>query len=269
MNIHFTDQTIFESLLSSAIVQIEFGSFLYGLKDRNSDTDILVIYSPSHQEQLSPFTSNYQFQYKDIDNNIDYIFTTPQNFIKNLMSGDSTINYEVIYDDVIKNTPILSFLYEMKESFNTYNVVKSYLGMARRDLNSVNKEGSDRDKNKRIIHAYRGLQSAKNVLSNSYVNKMLLHRITKCNEIKAIKSYKERDFICNTIMTDIDAMRSFTNETLQSGFLTRFMKPKDQRAIDVGMFVFYQSEYYNLKRAKYFPELFKMVYSANEIGITY
>lgn len=99
MNIHFTNKVLKKELDKSTIFEIEIGSGMYNLKTSESDTDILKIYLECSLNMTSVIKNHHQFQYKDEQNNIDYIYTSLQQFIANILSGDSTVNYEVLYSE--------------------------------------------------------------------------------------------------------------------------------------------------------------------------
>lgn len=160
MNIHFTNKKLKESLDQSTIFKIEVGSGMYGLKTPESDTDILCIYLEGSLNLTSITPNHHQLQYNDIDNNIDYIYTSLGQFIKNIISGDSTINYEVLQSpEFRKQFPDLYFHVNNLDKINT---VKSYLGMAKRDLKMLNKEYS----NKKVYHIKRGILFAESMLND-------------------------------------------------------------------------------------------------------
>ena len=87
MNIHFTDKNLKEQLDLSTIFKIEVGSGMYGLKTPESDTDILCIYLEGSLNLTSITQTHHQLQYNDEENNIDYIYTSLGQFVKNIISG--------------------------------------------------------------------------------------------------------------------------------------------------------------------------------------
>ena len=158
MNIHFTSKELKEQLDQSTIFEIEVGSGMYGLKTSESDTDILKIYLEGSLNLTSITPNHHQFQYNDTENNIDYIYTSVGQFVKNIISGDSTINYEVLKStEFRKKFPDLYFFVNKLDKINT---VKSYLGMAKRDIKAFKKEPS----NKKAYHIQRGLLFADAIL---------------------------------------------------------------------------------------------------------
>jgi len=131
MNLHINKEQ-FDVLMNSKLIgKFIIGSKLYGIDNDNSDTDYLIIYQPFKNQIFSAFTNHHQFQYKDVDYNIDYNFVDVITFVRNLTKGDSTINYELLYSDDFAKSK-LGFLSEIKDKFKTYTIkirmkIKFYL----------------------------------------------------------------------------------------------------------------------------------------------
>ncbi len=150
MNIKITKEE-HEFLKRHQVTEIVIGSKLYGTEEEGSDTDFLCIYNKPSSWSDSNLPNFHQFQYDDVRNNCQYIWTTEEQFWKNQMSGDSTINSDVIlfgekYSDLAK-----------LELCRTYKVIKGYLGFAKRDLKEYKK------KNK-LFHIARGLYCAEKLI---------------------------------------------------------------------------------------------------------
>lgn len=160
MNIHFTDKILKEQLDNSTIFKIEVGSGMYKLKTPESDTDILCIYLEGSLNLTGITQNHHQFQYKDTENNIDYVYTSLSQFIKNIISGDSTINYEVLQSPEFKAE--FSDLYFFVNKLDKINIIKSYLGMAKRDIKAFKKEPSA----KKAYHIKRGVLFANAIMRN-------------------------------------------------------------------------------------------------------
>lgn len=160
MNIHFTDKMLKEQLDKSTIFEIEVGSGMYGLKTPVSDTDILKIYLEGSLNLTNITNNHHQFQYKDTENDIDYIYTSLGQFVKNIMSGDSTINYEVLESSEFRAQ--FKYLYFYINKLDKINIIKSYLGMAKRDVKMLKKEHS----NKKVYHIKRGILFAESILND-------------------------------------------------------------------------------------------------------
>ena len=171
MNIHFTDINLFNSLREQTILQIEIGSELYNLKNENSDTDYLLIYVEPLYNRNSFMWEHHQLQYKDIKNNIDYNFTSLQTFIRNALTGDSTINFEVLFSDALMNSK-LNWLSDYQRYFINYKIIHSFCGLAKRDLRYWQKDTNNGKKHtiethKKLSHFVRGVIFAK-MLINGY-----------------------------------------------------------------------------------------------------
>lgn len=180
MNIHFTDKILKEQLIQSTILETEVGSGMYGMKNENSDTDILFVYLDG---LVNPnlFQTNHQLQYNE--NNTNYIFTSLQQFIRNILSGDNTINYEVLVSEKIKGRKYFDELYNIINKYNI-NVIKSYLGLAKRDLKELKKNYSG----KKMFHFIRGVEFAYSLANVENIfsileNKERLLKIKNSDEI--------------------------------------------------------------------------------------
>jgi len=139
-------------LEKSVLRRFTIGSQLYGTNNSESDTDILSIYETSELELMSGLPNFHQFQWKDTENNIDWLYTSELQFWKNFYSGDSIINADIVlFTDLIKDDLKLSYC-------RTYKVIKAYIGFAKRDLKHINKDKS------KLFHANRGLYCAQELL---------------------------------------------------------------------------------------------------------
>jgi hypothetical protein len=173
--------------MQSSIFQIEIGSGMYNLKTETSDTDILVIYLDGVVNSNSIIRTHHQLQYikdnKD-GSTIDYIFTSLTQFLNNILSGDSTINYEVLKSEAFKNhSKEFKFLSEL-EVFDNINVIKSYLGMAKRDLKVIKGEFST----KKLYHISRGILFAEAVLNSRNIFDVLKENYSDLKEIRETTS---------------------------------------------------------------------------------
>lgn len=167
MNIHFADKKLKEQLDHSTIFEIEVGSGMYRLKTSESDTDILKIYLEGDLNLTSITPNHHQLQYNDTENNIDYIYTSLGQFVKNIISGDSTINYEVLQSPEFRKE--FKDLYFFVNKLDKINTIKSYLGMAKRDIKMLKKEPS----NKKAYHIQRGILFAESMLNNINIFRIL------------------------------------------------------------------------------------------------
>jgi hypothetical protein len=266
MNIHFKDDFLLHQLRNATLAKLMVGSHMYNLNDVQSDEDYLCIYAPSKIEQQSFSFTNHQLQYKDADT-ADYNFVNLYNFIRNTINGDSTINFEVVNSEQLLGTP-LAFLYEKRECFNNYMVMRSYLGLARRDLKQIGMGATERDKNKKLLHAIRGYHAAKMVHSHTFSNTLDTETHSLLNSVKKFNGYSERYGVIEEYTHRVDDFRKQLNTELDEGKLTRFMKPDDQASLDKAIKDLVESEYYKNKIHTHM-NIMEMIYDANENGIKY
>ena len=142
--------------------KLVFGSYLYGTNKSGSDLDYMIIlkHYPFNLFETSRKTSvvqfRHHFQYKK--GNKDYVFSTWEQFYRNLYDGESTINSDIVLFNPYFNE--LDTLYKLT-MLRTYNIIKCYLGMAKRDI----KQAIGDKKEKKLLHAARGLIVAEELIS--------------------------------------------------------------------------------------------------------
>ena len=260
MNIHFENTDLFNDLMKSTLISINIGSTMYGLEHGNSDTDVLCIYNTSDKELNSFTNTHYQFQFKK--DNIDYLFVNIHTFLRNCLSGDSTINLEVIYSTKLIDTE-LYFLYENRKDFYNYKILRSYLGMARRDIKRINIDAkSEFNKNKKVAHAYRGLVSAQKIYSNDelYLNNYDITHIK--DVIWNLKGDTERKIYCEVLSKEIDLMRDMINK---SSKFAKYMDVENQIKLDNNLFDLLR--YTKISKMKNFD--MNLIYNVNENDMKY
>lgn len=164
MNIHITQEQ-FDVLMPHSTEKYIIGSYYYDYATENSDTDILCIYDSNQLDMSVLYSygifSNLQLQYKDLENKMDYVFTTRPQFWGNLLSGDSQINLEVA-------------LFELNYDpayFKSFKILRGLLGVAKRDW-----KASSSDIN-RLRHARKMLYIAKEIYYEGEVNKDVINSI--------------------------------------------------------------------------------------------
>ena len=203
MNIHFTDKELFEKLKLATIAKVIVGSNMYGTNTPKSDIDYLSIYATSENELLSFIKTHHQLQYKE--DGVDYNFVSLHNFLENCLSGDSTINFEVICSPALIGTE-LEFLHSHRKSFLTYSVVRSYLGLARRDARHFYSSKTESDKIKRLKHTIRGYIYARDMISGDFdfsrCNLELLDIPINHTSSKQIKEYDIKISLLRNELTD-------------------------------------------------------------------
>lgn len=134
---------------NSLIKEYKYGSHLFDMANENSDIDLLRIYDPTKVfnevefKLIDHLPNIHSFQYDDVDNNTQIVWITPDQFWKGAASGDGIINLDIciFYD-----------LWDVEQLF-TYNIIKAYLGIAKRDLKQFHKA-------KKLFHAHKSLYIA-------------------------------------------------------------------------------------------------------------
>lgn len=174
------------------------GSRMYGTNTPESDIDYLYVYEDF--EEVAPFLPNkHQFQYKE--EGVDHIYTSGTQFFKNLVTGESTINADVIM-----------FAYPMKDEnklkmVRTYKVVRAYLGMARRDIRQW------RAGHHKLVHAARGLHCAEFLMDNRLPRLDVIRALSKINQDKEI------------LLEEHEAMRTRCSELYERDDLKSYFIP--------------------------------------------
>lgn len=212
MNIHFTDKKLFEQLKFATLATVRVGSHMYGNNNENSDEDFLYIYATSKNEVNSFLETHHQLQYKE--NNVDYNFVSLHTFIQNIFNGDSTINFEVVQSDALLDTH-LEWLTKHKEVFITYSMIRSYLGLARRDIKHYHKCKSEYEKRKRLGHIIRGYLYATDMIYNeldfNLVNRFFCTKV-KDLDVSTNKTLREYETLISDLRDKLN--EKFNGKTL-------------------------------------------------------
>lgn len=261
MNIHFQDKELFQVLKDNSLVSSVVGSCLYGTNDELSDKDILYIY-PTY-DQSTFFPSHHQLQYKE--NGVDYIFTSIHQFIKNILSGDSTINFEVLQSGNLEGT-CLDFLHQYKDDFRNYKLIKSYLGLARRDLKMLG-QFQGREKTKKLSHIIRGYHYAEMLYKNEQFQ-LKNYEWLYC--LIGIEDYEYSIFLKDHYSDRIETLRKLLNNGNKLD-IPKFMKPSIQKEIDKCYSEIDDHILDNmLNNINYHREkIMDLFYNANENGVDY
>ena len=230
MNLHI-DKNEFDLLMNSKLVgQFVIGSKLYGLDDADSDTDYLVIYHPFRNQLQSPFNNHHQFQYKDAENNADYNFVDSITFIKNLIKGDSTINYELLHSEQFKSCS-LSFLMSFIPAFRTYTICKAYLGFANRDLKMLNQRKTHKDKLSGMLHAKRSYYYAASIFEENF--KLDLVELKVYKEHLRTLSYIDPKYLSESREVIDNYRKQIINPAMENKTIARYLEPQVQHLIDL------------------------------------
>jgi predicted nucleotidyltransferase len=270
MNIHFDNKEVFEELKKLTIFKTKIGSWIYGTNDEFSDVDILYIYVPSYDEVNSIGSNHHQYQYKE--DGIDHIFVDIYNFIRNTLNGDSTINIEVINNPNLIGTD-LTFLYNMRLSFSNHKIIRSYLGMARRDLKHISNGKSNKDKNKKLNHVLRGYTFCKLILNNEFrpfIEKdSELYKEMESN--KLITCSRQRHEIASELSEKVSILREEVNTKLDSNTLgfPQYMNINDMYSLDEHLSKWTKIWRKRLGDSNYYNEIKYYIYDAMEHEIRY
>jgi hypothetical protein len=152
-------------------------------------------------------------------------------FIKNLVSGDSTVNYEIIHGEEIKSTD-LSFLYDYKNDFSTFNIAKAYLGFAKRDIKSYNNRIDSTEKRGALLHILRSNYFAYHIINNNVnINSIYEKLRSKKTIINAYKDINILFFIVNQEEEITNKLRKELTDLHNKNKITRYLKPEIQNII--------------------------------------
>ncbi|MCU0390891.1 MAG: nucleotidyltransferase domain-containing protein [Thermoflexibacter sp.] len=275
MNIHITDQDLFENLQAAALCRLEIGSKLYGLAHAESDTDYLYILPRTIDEGESFLSSHHQIQYKDTDKAIDHNFTNLYAFITNCLSGDNTINFECLHSPQLHASP-LHFLGELAPYFRNYHVIRAYLGFCDRDIRHYNRHKSLKDKASAIIHIQRGYLFAQAIFEDKF-ELLLPELITYAKTVRQayeMKDYQVYELMLPTIQQEVKNFRqNKVNKALESKQLAKNMLPHYQALLDEKLQVFVKSDFYRTRQAKISAinaqKLLHIYYHAYEYWVDY
>lgn len=230
MNIYINKEEK-ENLEKSKILSIKVGSHLYNLNNSSSDTDILSIYASKEDDLHSLVNIHHQFQYKE--ENIDFLYCSLQLFVRNILSGDSVLNFESLYSFEFEKCKELSWLYNLKDNFISYTLIKAYLGFARRDIKQFKK-----DKNhKKLFHALRGLKIAQAMIKGSgYSNDYRYLGENIYSELVAIKNGDMKDYrYSDQLLEEINYTRDELNKKLELGLIARSISLETLKELDQGL----------------------------------
>ena len=214
------------------LTQILMGSKLYGVDTEKSDTDYLCIYSTPIEwsgNKFNAFPNIHQFQYTDTENNIDYVYTSEDQFYWNLFSGDSTINADIcLFSDKA------TVLGEVKMYIlRTYKIIKAYLGFAKRDLSKGAKIDS-------MCHGARSLVIAKFLLNgnlptsadvqSTYSDLKIIHDTNESGLVKELNRLRKLESECRkelNTMLDKNEIFLYPDFTKHSKLLPNSVEPID------------------------------------------
>jgi hypothetical protein len=260
MNIHINKED-YNNIIIANHVKLPIGSVVYGLNDEHSDEDYLLIYQPFVHQINNPFMNHHQFQYKE--NNVDYNLVDYIIFIKNLVSGDSTINFELLWADEFNNeNNQINWLSEYKKDFITYNIINAYIGFAKRDIKYFNKRLTDIDKKRGLVHINRSVTFASELL---YDNNLTLKNEKLLEYKKDITNLIIKDDIYNSDLfinykNILESLKKELNLRLENKTINRYLNPEKQESI------VYKLNYLNTIRKTCSVIDLSKIYLTNENG---
>lgn len=267
MNIHVTDENILKTLQNSVISRFEFGSRLYGLDNEHSDVDDVAIIA-----QNNFFANTFLWEHHSLQEATperDTIYTTMQLLVRNLMTGDSTVYFEIIHDEKCKGT-VLEFLYYRRHWFHNLTVIRSYLGYARRDIKHAKESG------KRFAHAVRCYYAAKMLFEDGvYYNNISDYDKIGYEYMLALKNgthgmgTKEMGYDIVSFKEQIDTLRKRVSEYFNSNNtkVSRYMSVERLKEID--KFVIQFSRDYVYTENDFDDIVIEQLYDVLENGIKY
>lgn len=142
MNIKI-DESFHLKLQKYLLERIEFGN------PKGTDTDLLCIVSPNIQMDVG-VNNNHFFFYKDEEEGVDYVYATPRCLVDGLITGSSTLLFELLMRDI---TP--KFFEPFFVQCGMYDLInqklgKAIIGCAQRDFKQMKKLSSFKDKEKKL-----------------------------------------------------------------------------------------------------------------------
>jgi hypothetical protein len=235
MNIHIKDEQLFKRLKQATYLTVTVGSKLYGCSTVESDSDFLHFYSESEDDAKSYLWTHHQVQYKD--GNSDHNFTTIRNFIRNLLTGDSTINYEVLFSEELKLCKELDFLQNFVSQFSSYNLLRSYLGFAKRDLKMIKRKfGRNKE-----FHVKRAIWTFDQVLNQKYSNQFQEKDSQFFHELMSLKLGKTYMDI-KLVENEIETRRIQLNQLLNDKKIEKSLLSEDMILLDGQIILFQKTD---------------------------
>lgn len=143
MNIKI-DYEFHNTLQKYVLERIEFGD------SKGDDTDLLCVVSPNMQMDGALVNNNHFFFYKDEENKVDYIYATPRCLVDGLITGSSTLLFELLMRDVTPKFFHKYFQYCGMHDLINQKLGKAIIGCAQRDFKQMKKLSSHKDKEKKL-----------------------------------------------------------------------------------------------------------------------
>lgn len=241
MNILIKDKKFFEKLtqdkFNNEIFRMEMGSKLYGLKTKESLTNILVIYTemPAHGNSL---LSTYPFYFQYETKKTQYTLVTLKNFVNSIIIDGNYIFYDALFSDELRDSK-LKFLWESRSWFRTYPVIKERLKTAKFHLKLIHSsEVTEKNKFKYLKHAYRHIKTAEMIFSNSF-KLLLAQELLSDGTSQMLLTLNEKekwepteDWVMDRIWAHAEDLRERLDSACQKGSIWRYFCPLRHRDLD-------------------------------------
>lgn len=236
MNIHYTNSKLKDQLNQSTILSIKFGSELYNLNGKHSDTDMLHVYAQGKDNLASLINYEHTLQYKE--NEIDHIYVSLDQFVKSLIKGESTVYFEVLHATAFNK---IAFLTDNKNMFYHYKMMDAYLGLAKRDSKLARREHTEKgSKRKKLSHCLRGVYAYDQLIQGTYQNSLkeshkekwqLLWDIKHTNYVNNDNYLQIEEWVSDEIAKRIAEFKYIQDNYAQHYFTTQTMLTLNEQLI--------------------------------------
>jgi len=227
MNI-LIDVNLHNKLLQGWYFKLPMGSQLYNTTTRSSDSDWLVLYYPEQNQLTTCWSNHHQMLWKNTDPLEDWVWCSFQQFFQNLISGDSPLNAEVLFS---KDFSKVLEIDHLKPDLITYDLLKGYLGMAKRDLNQW-----EQNPLKKSFHAWKSCHFVKELLNKNLNPHSELLKET-WNSFSNLDKTGLFD-IKQELFKEVNELRLLITRSLELGNLSRYPSIETQKEIDKLLYSF-------------------------------
>ncbi len=127
---------------------------LFGSSD-GEDKDWLCIVEPNTAMDAALHNRDHFLFYKDEEIKEDFLFATPRCLINGMITGTSTLLYELLVEGKLRDTSLDLLCNAELKIFCTQKLAKAFVGVAQRDLKQCAKlEGQERVKKLGWVETY-------------------------------------------------------------------------------------------------------------------
>lgn len=197
-----------ERLSKHYYIEYVFGSHLFKTNGPDSDTDVVRIYDFNDVfgvpfSNYSEYPNYHGFHYTDVENKLDVIWLSLEQYLNSIYRGDSTICIDICM--FTNNWSI--------EKLRTYKIIKAYLGTAKRDVTM------HKNNNKKTRNAIRCIIIAKNLINNKILTIDELNY--EVNNWITLNGYNK-----STILSDEACLRTIANDLYNKQELHNYPQEK-------------------------------------------